>query len=246
MKTLSPYYVYVPLISPLTGVVCNSYTMKIYIWEGSKIAAPSTPSYTITKINAAASAGSDKINIARIVNDFIEFECEQVLTTSLVDSNNQVWVKTECYYDDLPTMPGLFMIELALKGYGYFLEGENPQPPANKILLEGDEFKVNRKGFFVLPLLANEPYSPPREFAITQFNLIGVNLYFLELSSNFIYTQFVVYARTTGVTEWTPIVANADNVLIPEPIASGPFEVKVTTFDNITAQIITSNIYPVS
>lgn len=160
IKTLSPYYVSVPLISPNSSEICSQYTIKIYIWSGNKSAVPSEATYEKTKINAAGLDTTDKVNIARIVNDFIDFTCTQSIVTSLEDGNNQSWVKLEVYYattdesdDDLAQ---LVQTVLATKGYGYFLEGENPQIPANKILLEGDEFKVNRTGFFVLPIYADE------------------------------------------------------------------------------------------
>ena len=36
IKTLSPYYINIPFVSPLTSLVCTSYTLKIYIWKGLK------------------------------------------------------------------------------------------------------------------------------------------------------------------------------------------------------------------
>jgi Bacterial Ig domain len=48
---------------------------------------------------------------------------------------------------------------LLLQGYGYGLDGQNSQPPTNKILLSGGEFKVNRGGVFNLPILVDEPTS---------------------------------------------------------------------------------------
>jgi hypothetical protein len=44
-------------------------------------------------------------------------------------------------------LPQLQFVELAVRGYGYFMDGENPTTPINKVLLEGNEFKVNRNGY---------------------------------------------------------------------------------------------------
>ena len=160
IKTLSPYYVSIPLISPNSSEICTQYTIKIYVWSGNKSAVPSEPNYEITKINAAALDTTDKVNIARIVNDFIDFTCVQSTVTSLEDGDNQSWVKFECYYltsDESDTdLAQLVQTVLATKGYGYFLEGENPQIPTNKTLLTGDEFKANRSGFYVQAILADE------------------------------------------------------------------------------------------
>lgn len=157
IKTLSTYNLSIPLTNPDTLVVCDSYVLKIYVWDGNKAAVPAEPEYTVTKINAVASTGTDKVNISHIVNDFIDFNCINPGTTSLENGNNQAWVKTEVYYSDEPENSKFSTVLLAVKGYGYFLDGANPQIPSNKILIEGDEFKVNRSGFFVLPILIDEP-----------------------------------------------------------------------------------------
>lgn len=156
IKTLTPYYITVPYTNPSTDVVCDSFVLKIYIWKGTKNAVPSAPEYEKTILNATASNGSVKLDISKMINDFIEFSISNPGVTSLESGNNQAWVKTEIYYSDAPTIPENQNITFALKGYGWFLEGENPQIPTNKILLTGDEFKVNRNGFFVLPIKINE------------------------------------------------------------------------------------------
>jgi len=157
IKTLSPYYIFIPRVNPNTSIVCGSYTLKLYVWQGNKTAVPSTPDYEITKINASNSNQTDKVDIARIVNDFIDFNCVQSTVTSLENGDNQYWTKTEVYYDDQPLVAQNKNILLSMKGYGYFMEGQNPQIPNNKILLEGDEFKVSRSGYFVLPIMMDAP-----------------------------------------------------------------------------------------
>jgi hypothetical protein len=156
IKTLSPYYLNIPLKNPDTLVVCSSYTINIYIWKGNKSAIPATPEYQKTNINATGLDGTDKVNISRIVNDFIDFNFTQSTVTSLEDGNNQAWVLTKLFYDDEPLAAKFTTIQLAIKGYGYFKDGSNPILPSNKILLESDEIKVNRNGYFVLPILLDE------------------------------------------------------------------------------------------
>lgn len=246
IKTLSPHYISVPLTSPLTGVVCSSYEVRIYIWDGSKTAVPAEPAYVMTKINASGASGSDKINISRIVNDFIEFDCTQETSTVLVDGNNQVWVKYECYYDDLPTVPALQEVNLALKGYGYFLEGENPQLPANKILLTGDEFKVSRDGYFVLPIMVDEPPVPERTLTINSFlRTTGVK-YSLTATANFPYTEIFVAVRPVGSSTWTPVEHSGSSYIVPSGIASALFEVRAGAFDPVTSTIIYSAVYTIT
>jgi hypothetical protein len=246
IKTLSPHYISIPLTSPLTGVVCNSYEVRIYIWDGSKTAVPAEPAYVMTKINASGASGSDRINIARIVNDLIEFSCLPQAGTVLVDGNNQVWVKYESYYNDQPTVPAFREVSLALKGYGYFLEGEDPQLPANKILLTGDEFKVSRDGRFVLPILVDEPPVPERTLVINSFTRTTGTKYTLTATANFPYSEISVFVRPVGSTTWTPAEHSGSSYIVPAGIASGVFEAMATAFDPVTSTVIHSNIYTIT
>jgi hypothetical protein len=147
----------------LTNETATAYTLKIYVWNGLKNTAPSTASYQVTKGNPTLSGGSDKVNIARLVNDYIDFLAQTSGLTGLYNGNNQRWVKAEIIYKtsnvldlDLAQLPATTLL---LQGYGYGLDGQNSQPPTNKILLSGDEFKVNRGGVFNLPILIDEPTS---------------------------------------------------------------------------------------
>lgn len=160
IKSLSPYYLSIPFLSPLTSVICTEYTLQIYVWDGVKATPPTTPSYTITKQNVANSSGTDKVNISRLLNDYIDFTLQSMSTTGLYNANNQRWVKTTIVYtttdiDDLDVVQSA-TTTLMLQGYTYGLDGENAQTPTNKILLSGDEFKVNRSGFFNLPVMVAE------------------------------------------------------------------------------------------
>jgi len=191
IKTLTPYYVSVPLINPNSLAVCNSYTIKLFIWEGNKGAVPSTAAYEKTKVNAALSDDNDSINIARLINDYIIFDFAPSLVTSLENSNNQVWVKFAVYYDDEPTLAQLQFIELAVRGYGYFTEGENPETPVNKVLLTGTEFKVNRNGLFVLPIELDETIPPPSALEIV--SIVGDVLTFTtNIMSDEFYFQYTL------------------------------------------------------
>ena len=155
IKTLSPYYLSIPFVDPITSETCTSYTLKLYVWDGVKATPPATASYSITKNNPTTSTGSDKINVARLLNDYIDFMPATGIATGLIDGDNQRWCKFTLTY----TVPidGLgdeqdVSTELVLKGYGYGMEGENAQPKASRLLLDGVEFKVNRTGVFNVPV----------------------------------------------------------------------------------------------
>jgi len=239
IKTLTPYYVTVPLINPNSSVVCNSYTIKLFIWKGNKTAVPSVASYEKTKVNAALSDGDDKINIARLINDFIDFECVPSFITSLEDSNNQVWVKFVCYYDDEPELPQLTFIELAVRGYGYFLEGENPLTPANKILLEGTEFKVNRNGLFVMGIELDETTPPVPSLVIDTLELDGDMTFTTNIDHDGIGCRYLF----DDVWFLTPDFILTSPTTITMPVLSGDYEFQLFTFDPLTNEDVYSDSF---
>jgi hypothetical protein len=158
IKTLSPYYITIPFVDPITEDTCTAYTLKLYVWDGVKATPPVTESYSITKNNPTSSTGSDKINIARLLNDFIDFMPATGIATGLIDGDNQRWCKITLTYTtlvlDIPTLgtEQTVSTELVLKGYTFGMEGENAQPKASRLLLDGIEFKVNRTGVFNVPV----------------------------------------------------------------------------------------------
>jgi hypothetical protein len=165
IKSLSPYYVTIPWASPLTSAVCTSYKLQIFIWDGLKASVPIEPYYEISKDNLTTSSGNDKINIARLINDFVDFRPASMTLTGLYDGDNQRWIKTQVIYTtenvlDLDVVQ-LEAVSLMVKGYAYGMDGENTSTPTNRILLSGIEFKVNRSGFFNLPILADEVATYP-------------------------------------------------------------------------------------
>ena len=159
IKSLSPYYLSTPWVSPLTGATCSQYTLSIYVWDGDKLAPPLQADYEITKKNHFTETGTDKVNIARLVNDFINFSATTLTGTGVVSSDNQVWCKTEVVYTTTdPLDAGVkqnILTQIVTKGYGSGIEGENPQLPTSGILLTGDLFRVSRSSDFILPLLVD-------------------------------------------------------------------------------------------
>lgn len=244
IKTLSPYMVTIPLINALTGVICEYYTIKLFIWEGSKNIQPLTPEYEITKINAALATGSEKVDIARIINDYINFTFDTQDETGTQETTNQVWTKYEIYYNDTPGTPSIQYIDLAIKGYGYYMEGENPQPPANRIMLRGTEFKVFRGGSFVLPVLAGVPTVATRTLVLSSVDDEGDNEYSYVLTPNFTLHGTYIRAREVGDSDWIYFEVTVLGFVTID--ISEPFEMQAVSFDNVTNQYVYSNIVTVS
>jgi len=157
IKTNSPYYVSTPFVSPASGLTCVSYTLSIWIWDGEKASPPTEPNYTTTKNNPTASTGSDEINIARLISDFIEFEPQKTTTTTSINSNNNLWVKTSVVYTTTSVEAAqLESTNLISLGYSYGNEGKNITTITNDILIPVQDYKVNRDGVFVVPILIQE------------------------------------------------------------------------------------------
>lgn len=165
MKVLSPYYIDVPFVAPLSGLTSTEFTLNIFIYSGLKASVPALPTYQLTKENPTASTGSAKIDISKLVADFIDFEPEVSITTEVVDGSNQVWVRVSTFYATADPLDATnetnISTELATKGYSFGNEGDNVVFPTNKILIPLIDYKVNKN--FIVPVLIDEvavsPYS---------------------------------------------------------------------------------------
>ena len=116
IKSNSPYYITTPLVSVASGLTCQNYKLSVSVWDGLKSSPPATATYTTTKNNPTASTGSDRINIARIVNDYIDFAPQKTTTTSVINGNNQRWVKTSVIYNnDFVAQPQITVLTVTNK-----------------------------------------------------------------------------------------------------------------------------------
>lgn len=156
IKTLSPYYVTTPFVSPNSGETCTSYTLNIYVWNGTYASKPASPNYQITKNNPTASTGNDVINVSRILNSFIDLIPQEGTGQDFIDGNNQVWAEISAVYvtsdpsdDDLEQNT---ITDIAVRGYAYGIEGANQVTPDNLIMQTGLEFKVSRNSFICMPI----------------------------------------------------------------------------------------------
>jgi len=246
IKTLSSYYINVPLVSPLTGLTCTSFVLKLYVWNGLKTDAPTEATYTLTEQNPEALTDTKSVNIARLINDFITFT-PQVITTNYQDGNNQIWVKQEVYYttSDIGEINTAQLVEtnLSIKGYGYAMEGLNPTTPTDKILLTNREFKVGRNSKFIVPIVIEETAIPTPSITITNVTSLGGNDY--ELTFTFVGSYddfFATITPTSGTPEITPSFATTSPQTITITL-TGSLDVKMFGYDNDSSTNVTSNIF---
>jgi hypothetical protein len=253
IKSLSPHYITIPFVNPLTSSVCESFVLQIYVWDGLKNAVPLEPTYVITKTNPTNSNGNVKVNIARLVNDFVNFQASVGTTTDVVPAENQRWVLTQVFYDDAPTLPQIFNIQLLTKGYGYGLDGENPQIPTNKILIPITEYKVSKDSIFTIPIFVDEPEPVPPTLVLNSVTFISGQNYILNYTLNFNAPSVRgLYKLSTDSEYLIPEVvsggsgtAGTRNVTVTIPI-TGSVNFVVRGYDPLTDILLTSNVVTIT
>ena len=221
-KSSSPYYLTIPFVSPETSETCTSYTLSIYVWSGLEASVPLTATYTMTKYNPSLSIGNDEINIARVIKPQITFTPLKATSTSLLDSSNQVWVRTEVeYVTGNPTDTGLAQLintELFSRGYAYGYEGANKSTPSNKILLSGTEFNISRSSYFSLPI-DMQGYDYPTNDAISVISYPDneINMTFtktLTTDSGEVVRYIIVDASEMSTDNYVEIIYNGITITL--------------------------------
>ena len=155
----TPYYITIPINCPATT---TDVVVSLYIWSGLQASVPGTANYTWTKPVPSTSTSELKINISNVINDYIEQTLKDESATDLISSaaGHGIWAyyKVE-YTDGTETIADLTGTLLALEGYGTYLDGINPDIPANKILLDGDYFQMSRSGYFCIGFVNDGTYA---------------------------------------------------------------------------------------
>ncbi len=251
IKTLSPYYVTTPFVTS-GGVTCTKYTMEIFVWTGNKITdVPSTTTYEITINNPTASTGNSKRNIARLINDFIDFTPNTVSTTLLVESPNQVWVRTQIMYQVgvvISVNPEHIDTQIALQGYGYGLSGENPDTPQNKVLMRVGDYTMKPDGIFIVPIeLLETAGSTPSiiiDNTLQDGTTLEATLTFTDVGT---YASFYILAEFVSTGNFSYIVVSG--ITSPQTIefiAYGEWNISMHGYDSGTNANIDSNTFNIT
>jgi len=176
----SPYYVTIPWVSPATGLTCTDYTLALFVWTGAKASPPGTAAYEITKLNDQGLTGNDKIDIAQLIRDEIEVAPQIAITTSINDGVNRVWVKWQYTYTTTNptdgTTPQGATTKPAGLGYSFGLDGENVEDSEQKFFLTATDQKINRSGFFAVPVYCSETLQTDVEIVSYPNNEINTTL----------------------------------------------------------------------
>jgi len=256
IKTLSPYYVTTPW-TYIQALVATAYTLKIYIWTGNKISdAPATTTYEITINNAAQSNQNSKVNISRLINDYIEFTPIELDLTSLKNSPNQIWVKTEVFYfgNSGVLLDQAFHIDtqIALQGYGYGLSGENPDTPDNKVLMRIGDYNMpilgDEKGVFIVPIELEEIPAGAPEIVITNIVQDGAttdaDVTFTDIGT---YDEYYILAEfvLTSTIALVPVSGTVSPQTITLP-ALGEWDIVMYGYDSESNTNVQSNTFNIT
>ena len=252
IKTLSPYYLTIPFVAPLSGLTCTEFTLQIFVWDGAKSSPPTSALYESTIKNPTSSVGNSKFDIANLISDAIRFTQQEGSGTDLINGNNQVWVKWQTFYKTTlatdNTTPTNINTVLASKAYAYGFDGENTTTPTNKILLSGNDFKVSRNSIFVLPIEIEQTVIVLGTLTIENITVSTHPLYDLDWSSTGNLGDIYYRYRLLGDTDWffgfETIISDPQEIELD--IAPGTYEVQLQAYDNDNAVIIFSNIFNIN
>lgn len=246
IKSISPYYVTIPLVSPLTSLTCTQYTLEVYVWDGLKTSVPSTASFSITKDNATASTGNVDINIGFMINSLLTFTKQEGSGTGLINGKNQMWVKYQTYYTtsdpiDL-TVPSNINTQLMVKGYGYGMDGKNSDTPSNLIMMSsGTEYRVARDGYFIVPIEVPETTTAAATLTIDSITQ-PASYISIDWSSTGSVSDVTLQYRIQPSTTW---IFNGTNISDPQfftPPSVGTYDIRLRGYDTANATYIYSNI----
>lgn len=250
IKILSPYYINIPYESPITGLVCSEFTLKLYVWNGLKTAIPTEPSYEITKTNPEGLTTSTKIDISNLIGSFLELEPKTVTDNEIINGDNQVWYSVSVFYitentSELLT-PQLQETKLALKGYNYGMSGENAETPSDKILMQAREFKVARDSKVIIPIEIDEPTIPTPNITITAVDLISGDDYNISFTS--VGTYSIFYAIITP-NVGDAVVVNVSGTTSPQAVETtftGSVDFQMIGYDTTSGTNVTSNTFNIT
>jgi len=125
------------------------------------------------------------------------------------------------------------------------MDGANAQPPTNKIFLSGTEFKVQRNGYFVLPILIEETVTPLATLTITLIEEDVAPFYDITYVETGTHDEIYYRYRLQPETFWTvgDVFLEASPFAVELPAALGTYDVQLVTFDTINNVNVYSNIY---
>ena len=184
IQTRSPYYLTIPWLSPSSGTTPDKYIVQLFVWSGLKASVPALPTYEIENKNPLGRTGSVDVNISSFLNDNLNTPLNKDTVTNLLNGNSAVWVKSQVIYyiGGIAQSPEFATTQLAIKGFGYGIEGKNVQPP--NILATNKSFHISKLSNYSIPIIASET--------------LTTNVTIISYPSNDINETFAIVATTNS------------------------------------------------
>jgi len=232
IKVLSPYYIEVPYTNPSTDVVCEFFTLEVYIYTGLKNQLTPPLIYSKTIKNPESLETTIKIDIANFIAEYVPI-------------NGACWVRSQVFYSDSPIVE-LQSIKLASKGYSYGTETQNQE--VDGILTTGLEHKIARTQTFVFKVLAEETVVPTATLTIVSITETTAPLYEIDWTNTETVIDIIVRYRLDGTTEWSLgfEVFTTSPTEVELPSVAGDYEVQIYGFDVVNNINVFSNIYDIT
>ena len=158
--TKSPHYIDIPW--SFNSSIPNRYVLQLFVLNGEKVQEFEEPTFEYENKNPLQRSGNSKVDISNLVDIFITTDLVKGTETSVLDSNSASWILSNVIYFNIDgSSSGITqeITNLAIKGFGYGIEGENTTIPSNNILAYAGGVKVSRESNFTLPIKVSETES---------------------------------------------------------------------------------------
>lgn len=214
--TKSPYYLTIPWMSPSSETIPDKYIVELYVWSGLKASVPATPTYEIENKNPLGRTGSVDVNISSFLNDVLTVPLNKDTVTNVLSGNSAVWVKTRVvYYIGAGVFYDFVTTQLAIKGYGYGIEGKNVQPP--NILATNNSFYISKLSTYSIPIIVSETLST--DITIISYPGNEINESFtISATTNSNELVKNIYVKASELTNDTSIVIKRNTEVVAELI----------------------------
>lgn len=215
--TKSPFYLTIPWMSPSSMTTPDKYIVELYVWSGLKASVPATPTYEIENKNPLGRTGSVDVNISSFLNDVLTVPLNKDTVTNVLSGNSAVWVKSQVIYyiGGVAQSPEFATTQLAIKGYGFGIEGKNVQPP--NILSTNNSFLISKLSNYSIPILVDELVSV--DVTVISYPLNEINDSFtIVATTNSNELVKNIYVKASELTQDTSIVIKRNTVVVAELI----------------------------
>lgn len=215
--TKSPYYLTIPWMSPSSMTTPDKYIVQLFVWSGLKASVPATPTYERENRNPLGRTGSVDVNISSYLNDILTTPLNKDTVTNVLSGNSAVWVKSQVIYyiGGLAQSPEFTTTQLAIKGYGFGIEGTNVQPP--NILATNNSFYISKLSNYSIPILVDELVSV--DVTVVSYPLNEINESFtIAATTNSNELVKNIFVKCSELTNDTSIVIKRNTDVVAELI----------------------------